>query len=154
MTCRASRWPSVSTAMCSLEPFLRLAPSYPARSPLSRCGAERAAVQDGGTGLGVSTCGQAEDHAQVVGQGLEHTSGQPTLRLLVDCRPGRQVIGHGPPRNAVPDDVAQAIEQLAERIPALTGILTQQDQVWRDERPFFIGDVRGVRLPGRLYALY
>ena len=35
VTTRANRWPSVSTAMWTLDPFLRLCPSYPARAPLS-----------------------------------------------------------------------------------------------------------------------
>ena len=34
VTGRASRWPSVSSARCSLVPFLPLAPSSPARAPL------------------------------------------------------------------------------------------------------------------------
>jgi hypothetical protein len=32
---QGKRGPSVSTAMCTLLPFRRLAPSWPARSPLS-----------------------------------------------------------------------------------------------------------------------
>ncbi len=71
-------------------------------------------------GRGLTACGKAEDRAQVAGQGLEHANGQSALSLLVDCCPGRQVVGHGPPRDAVADDIAQAVEQLAERVQALT----------------------------------
>ena len=35
VTCQASRWPRVSTAACTCDPFVRLAPSEPARAPLA-----------------------------------------------------------------------------------------------------------------------
>ena len=78
------------------------------------------------------------------GPRLEALRGQPALRLLVDRRPGRQVVRHEPPRGPGFDDVAQAVEHLAQVVVALAGVLAHQGQIGRDERPLFIADVGRV----------
>ena len=133
---------------------MRLAPSHPARSPLS--GVERRVRLSGMAGLSLALrpAGRAEDHTQVAGQGLEHAGGQPALRLLVDRCPGWHVIRHGSPRNAVADDVTQAVKQRPERVQPPTGILPRQDHVGRNQRSFFIEDIGWVWLADSLHALH
>ncbi|MBA7558516.1 hypothetical protein ES708_00120 [subsurface metagenome] len=58
---------------------------------------------------------------------------------------------HQPPRAATPDDVAQPVEHLPQRMLALTGILAQQRQAGRDQRPLLIGNVGRIRLAGRAH---
>jgi hypothetical protein len=43
--------------------------------------------------LRLSPRGQAQHRSKVLGQRVEAACRQPTLRLLVDGRPGRQVFG-------------------------------------------------------------
>jgi tryptophan synthase beta subunit len=54
VTCSASRWPSVSTTMWTFEPFLRFAPSYAPRWPLSGVlySVRLIGVEEGGRGAG------------------------------------------------------------------------------------------------------
>lgn len=78
-----------------------------------RGGAQSAAVEDGGTRLGGAAGCQAQHGPQVIHKRFEAARRHPTLCLLVDGRPGRQVIRHRPPGNAVADHIAQPIEQLA-----------------------------------------
>ncbi len=49
---------------------------------------------------------QAQKHTQIMRKCGEAARLEPAGRLLVDCRPGRQVIGHRAPRNADLDHVA------------------------------------------------
>jgi hypothetical protein len=54
-------------------------------------------------------------------------------------------MGQHAPRSASADNPAQGIEDLAQGIVALRGLLVHQNQVGRDKRPFIIGDIGGVR---------
>ena len=67
------------------------------RAALGR-GAQGAAVDDGRAGLDTLASGQAQEHAQVFGQGLEATGPQPAPSLLIDDLPRRQIVGHPAPR--------------------------------------------------------
>ena len=68
----------------------------------------------------------AQHRAQVIHQCLEATRHQPALRLLIHCRPGRQIIGHPPPRRACLHDAAQVVEHFAQIMLTLARVLGLQ----------------------------
>ena len=119
-----------------------------ARAALRR-GAQGAAVQHRRRRLFRPSGRQAQHGAQVVRQQLEAARLQPAPGLLVDRRPRRQIVRHGAPGNAVLDQIAQAVEHLAQGMIALPGILAQQRQVGHHQRPFLIGHVGRIRFAGR-----
>ena len=82
--------------------------------------------------------------AQIVGHLLEDPGGEPPLRLLIDGRPGRQVVGHVAPLGACPHDPPKPVENLAQLVAALRGILADERQVGGDEGPLFVGNVAWV----------
>lgn len=93
---------------------------------------------------------QASDGGGPVSRGALGTAGsvghvpQPAARLLVDHGPGWHVVRQHAPVGAGPHDIAQAIEDLAQRIAALPSILGQPHQVRRDEGPFLVADIGRV----------
>jgi len=61
------------------------------------CWARGVAVDDGSARLRLAPRRQAQNHAQIINQRLEAPGRQPTLRLLLDRRPRRQIMGHPTP---------------------------------------------------------
>ena len=105
---------------------------------------QRPAVPNGGRGMGCVPIGQAEQHGQVVHDGLETAGLEPALHLLMHAQPGRQVVGQHPPRTACAHDIAKRIEHFAQIVTALAGIERKEDHIMCDERPFFVADIGGV----------
>ena len=114
----------------------------------SRGGLQRAAVDHHPGRLGAAALLQPQQHTQVVHQGLEAACRQPALGLLVDQLPWRQVVRLPAPRRPGLRHVAQAIEALAQGIAPLAGILPQQRQIRRHQRPFLVRDVGRIRSSG------
>lgn len=128
--------PSVPTAKCSLAPCVRLHRSWAAP-------------------------GQARHGAQVVHRHLETACTQPASGPVVDhvprqlcrhhavgsmpCIDGAQVVGQRAPSHAMTDQVAQPVEHLPQRMPALPGILRQQGRAGPCQRPFVAGHGRPHR---------
>jgi hypothetical protein len=83
----------------------------------------RAAVEDGGLGLGVPAGGEAENGAEVVDDGLEAAGGQPAAGLLIDQLLGREVGWQVAPAGTGADDPTQAVEDVLEAVDSLTGLL-------------------------------
>ena len=100
----------------------------------------------GGRRLGIPALGEAEHGAEVVDDGLEAAGGEPAAGLLVDRRPGREVLGDVTPLGAGADDPAEGVEDVAEAVLALAGVLGEQAEVGQDELPLGVGDVAGVGL--------
>ena len=98
----------------------------------------RPSIKDRRTWLRVAPVDLAQQHAQVMHNLFEHPSRHPALRLLVHRVPRRQVIRHHPPCRTRPHNVAQAVEDLAQRVVALRSILLHQRQVRRRKRPFIV----------------
>jgi hypothetical protein len=73
-----------------------------------------------------------------MGHGLKAARLHPTLRLLINVLPGRQVMGHHAPLAAATHDVAQRVEKLAQRIVPLGRIFLHQHQVGTAKVPFCI----------------
>lgn len=49
-------------------------------------------------------------------------------------------------RDAVVDHLAKAVEEFAQRVLSLWNALGHQRQIWRRQRPFFVADMRWIRL--------
>ena len=96
--------------------------------------------------LGLPAGGEAEDGAEVVDDRLEAAGGEPAAGLLVDHLPGGEVLGQVAPRGAGADEPAQGVEDVAEVVDPLAGVLGQEAEIGDDELPFGVGDVAGVGL--------
>src|SRR5262249_1507067 len=84
----------------------------------------------------------------VVDDGLEAAGGEPASGLLIDHLPGGEVGRQVAPRGAAADEPAQGVEDIAEIVDALAGVLGQQAEVGDDELPFGVGDITGVGFVG------
>ena len=78
--------------------------------------------------------------------GLEAAGGEPAAGLLIDHLPGREVLGQVTPGGAAADDPTEGVEDVAEVVDALAGVLGQQAEIGPDELPLGVGDVAGVGL--------
>lgn len=114
VTTSASRLPNVSTAMCVLFPFRRLAPSYPARPPDSKCRLQGSRIENGGRWLGRTVSAETRQGSQIMNHHFKNT---PALiersGLLKNGVPGRQIIGHHTPGRAGPDHPPETIKNFA-----------------------------------------
>ena len=90
--------------------------------------------------------GEAEHGAEVVDDGLEAAGGEPAPGLLIDHLPGRKVLGQVTPGRAGADDPTQGVEDVAEAVDALAGVLGQEAEIGDHELPLGVGDIAGVRL--------
>ena len=85
-----------------------------------RTGLQGATIQDGRSRrLRGTAFDLAHQHAQVVDYRLEDARLEPALGLLIDRVPWRQVVGHEAPLYTCVHDVAQVVEDLAQREHAL-----------------------------------
>ena len=78
--------------------------------------------------------------------GLEGAGGDPPAGLLIDHLPGREVLGEVTPRGAAAYHPAEGIEDVAEVVDTLSGVLGQQAEIGADEVPLGVGSIAGVRL--------
>ena len=104
----------MSTAAWAFDPSLRLAPSGPARPPLSGVDCIVRLSKIDGRRLGPAAVGEAEDGAEVVDDRLEATGGEPAPGLLIDRRPGREVRRQVAPGGAAADEPPRRVEDVAE----------------------------------------
>ena len=138
----------MSTAAWTFEPFFRLCAVVAGPPAALGGGPQRAAVEDRGGRLGVAAVGEPEDGAEVVDDGLEAAGGEPAAGLLVDGLPGGEVLGQVAPGGAAADQPPRGVEDVAEVVDALAGVLGEQAEVGDDELPFGVRDVAGVGLVG------
>src|SRR5215217_7517656 len=80
---------------------------------------QRARVHYGRRRLRSPLLRKPQKYAQIVDHLLEHSRLEPSLRLLVDGFPRRQVVGHVSPRRAGAYDPPQPVQDLAKFILAL-----------------------------------
>jgi hypothetical protein len=102
---------------------------------------------DGGTAPPLQ---QAQQGAQAVNRSFKDACRKPALALLVDRVPGRLVVGNQAPGGTATDQKAQAVEDFAQRVFALRGILGHQGRIRSDDCPFFIADITGIRFSAHL----
>jgi hypothetical protein len=127
--------------------FGTLAPLGPivssARARLRR-GLDRAAVQDHRRRLRVASGELTQQRPQVFDDALEDAGKYPSLGLLVDRRPRRQIVRHKTPLIAGLDDVAKAIEHSPQGVLPLRRVLPAQSQIPRHKTPFLIAYVTRI----------
>ena len=80
--------------------------------------------------------------------GLEAAGGEPAAGLLIDRLPGGEILGKVAPGGAAADEPPRGVEDVAEVVDALAGVLGEQADIRKDELPFGVGDVAGVGLVG------
>ena len=129
-----------------------LVPVPPRASATLGRAAQGAAVEPGRGRLLLAPGRQAEHRAQVVGEHLEAAGPPPAPGLVADGVPRRQVVWHSAPGDAVANDVARAVEHLAQPMLPLLGGLGQQGRAGHHQRPFFVGHVGPVRFAGNHHA--
>src|SRR5207249_2337901 len=77
-------------------------------------------------------------------EGLKAARLDPTLGLLIDGGPRRQIVGDHPPWTPGSDHIAHGIEDHARRVIPLRRIFLHQRQVRSAKRPFFIANIAVV----------
>lgn len=102
------------------------------------CGLKRASVENDGAGLALTRLRNANDRAQIVGHSFKTPSAKPSLRLLINGFPRREVGWQQPPRRACASQSAQRVVQLSQIVLPLRGVLFHQCQIGRPKAPFFI----------------
>jgi hypothetical protein len=73
-------------------------------------------------------------------------SKHPAAGLLIDHLPGGKVLGQVTPRRAAARHPTEGVEDVAEAVDALSGVLGQEAEIGPDELPLGVGDVTRVRL--------
>ncbi len=101
-------------------------------------------IPDHRAGLGGSAFPDPDQFAQVGNNSDEHVGVDPAADLLGDRRPRWEIVRHGPPLESGPGDETQAIEELAQAVRALRGIVSPEGEVRCEKRPFLVGDIGGV----------
>src|SRR5690554_1438653 len=89
-------------------------------------GWQRAPIEDDSTGLSVPALSLTQACSKVVHDRLEAAGRKPTLGLLIDGLPGRQVMRQQPPGCTRPYQPAQTIEDLTQIVLALGCIRLHQ----------------------------
>jgi hypothetical protein len=90
---------------------------------------------------------------KVLRKRLEHACSQPALRLLIHGEPGRQIVGHGAPCDAVSQHLTQAVKQLAQRMLTLRRAFVHERQIGRNQRLFFVADIGRIRFANRSHPI-
>ena len=95
-------------------------------------------------GSGSPAVGESKHGAEVVDYGLKAAGSKPAASLLVDHLPRREVLGQVTPRGAATDEPSKAIQDVAEIVHSLAGVLGKQAKVGEDELPFRVSNIAGV----------
>src|SRR5437763_1405532 len=83
----------------------------------------------------VAAGGEPADRPEVVDDGLEAAGGQPPAGLLVDRLPGGEIRRQIAPGGAAADQPPGGVEEVAQVVDALPGVLGQEAEVRDDELP-------------------
>src|SRR6058998_827624 len=86
VTCRANRWPKVSSDV-HLRAFPLLMSIKPGARATLRCGLKRPAIYNHRTGIRLAILHQTQDGPQIMGHRFKATSFDPTLGLLINRAP-------------------------------------------------------------------
>jgi len=119
--------------------------SVPARTLAAlRRALQRPPSEEGRRGLRLASLRLAQYLTQVVDDSFKAARPHPALGLLMDHRPGWQIMGQHAPGGAGTHRPAQSIEHVAQRIGALRGIFRHQGQVGGHKGPFVITHVARI----------
>ena len=108
---------------------------------------QRAAVENGRCGLGLAFIHHPQNHPQIVGDLLEHPSGNPPSRLLVHRRRRRKVVRQEVPLAPRFHNVPQGIKDVTQRVIPLRCVFTHKSQVRNQKLPLGIRNIARIRLP-------
>src|ERR1043165_5311204 len=75
---------------------------------------------------------------------LKTTGFDPSLGLLINHLPRRQVMRHHPPHSTHLHQIPQRIEYLAQGVDPLWGTFAHQREIADTKRPFFIADITRI----------
>ena len=129
--------------LAALLPFV---PVVPGSVSTLGCALHGLTIEDGGRRLGIAALGEPQDEAQIIGDGLEAASLDPTLGLLVDRFPTWEIMGQHAPGGPSPDHPAQGIEDFPQLMLALRRVFGHQREIGSHEGPFGVTDIGGVGL--------
>src|SRR5215213_10527573 len=127
-----------------LRALLALVPVVAAPMAAFRGRSQRARVQYGRRRIGRPALRKPQEYAQIVDHLLEHSRFEPSGRLLVDCLPRWQVVGHVSPRGSGPHHPSQAVQHLAQVVVALGHVLPNKREVLSDKLPLLVRNVAWV----------
>jgi hypothetical protein len=79
-------------------------------------------VENGGGGLRIAPFGHAGPLPQIMHNAFERACFHPVVGLVINSMPGWEIIRHHPPGHTGAEDLAQAVEDLPERVLPLQSI--------------------------------
>src|SRR5712692_3724928 len=108
-------------------------------------GFDRLAINDRPAGSGLTSRLDTQSLPKRPHQALPDTCIAPLAKVVVDCRPGRVIMGQQPPRAATAQDIKDPIENLTHiHASGAASWLGWRDQGLQDG-PFGIREVTGIR---------
>lgn len=113
-----------------------------------------ASVEDHGRRIRSAAFGFSQQTAKIVNALLEQFGSQPTLGLLIDGGPGRQVVRHHPPLSSTAHDPPEAVEDLTKGILSLRSVFFHQSEIRNDKGSFFVADVAGIGFPCQSFICF
>lgn len=130
-----------SVHLRSLSPLGSVVSSAAARL---RRGLQGPTVQNHRRGTGLAPGKLAQQTAQILDHDFKAAGIEPAPHLLIDHRPGRQIVRHEAPLVAGLHDIPQAVEHRSQRIVPLCCILPAQRQIRSHKRPLLICHVAWI----------
>src|SRR5215475_9397921 len=85
-------------------------------------GLHRPAIKNRGSRHFLPTFGDPQHGAQIMDESLKNFCLEPSLRLLINNIPRRQIVRHHAPRRSGADDPSQAVKNLAQGMLTLWSV--------------------------------
>ena len=114
---------------------------------------QSARIENSGCGLGFASGSKAQKLAQIMNHRSKDPGLEPSLSLLIDSFPGREIVRHPTPRSARTNQPAQAVEDFAKAMFSLRGVFIHQSQIRGDKCPFVVTDITRIRFSTHLLRL-
>lgn len=114
-------------------------------------GEQRARAEDRRRARRRADGGEAQEDAQIVGDGLEDARSGPALGLRVDCLPRREIMGQQASTGPGTVHPAHDVEDCAQVVVTSGSIEAHQGQIGNDEGPFVTADGRRVGFACRIH---
>ena len=141
VTCKASKWPKVSTPICPLLPRWRLAPSEPARGPLSGLDCRVRLSRMTAEGCTPLPSATASANHRRWPRALQHSASVGPVGTRLPTVAGRSASSATGPR---PHEPAQPIEDFTQTMRPLGRVCGHEREIGGHKGPFVITGVAGV----------
>jgi hypothetical protein len=119
---------------------------YRSRGPPFSRGLDRRAIDNPGAGLAVFACGLTDIAAYEVMHEVPGAVLAPGANIVIDRRPGREVMGEQAPGAAPAHDIEDTIEDFSLGVLRRSASRLDLGDIRCDQRPFVIGEIGRVRL--------